>query len=65
MVKRNNNELFQPFNIKERKVIVCNVEVEGEVRENKTLYLPNYNRVTDLKLPIIGAKDYRILVQSI
>lgn len=58
-------DVFLPFNVKERKVLICEVEVEGNIRENKTIYIPNYNRVTDLKLPVIGTKDYRILVQAI
>ena len=54
--------LFEPFNVKERKILICKVEVEGTINENKTIFLPNYNRVTDLKLNVIGARDYRILV---
>lgn len=59
------SEVFEPFNVKERKVLICKVEVEGVINENKTIYLPHYNRITDLKLPCIGQRDYRILVQSI
>lgn len=46
-------------------LVVCRVEVEGEIKENKPLYFPGLNWSKDLKLSVLGPKDVKVLHNSI
>jgi len=46
-------------------LVVCRVEVDGEIKENKPLYFPALDWYRDLKLSVVGIKDIKVLHQSI
>jgi pyruvate kinase len=51
--------------IQKDKVMVCRVEVDGEIKENKPLYFPGLDWYKDLKLSVLGPKDVKVLHNSI
>jgi hypothetical protein len=49
------------LNIKEKKLVICRIDVEGELKANKPLHFPHLDWSEDLKLSVIGPKDVKIL----
>lgn len=45
--------------------MVCRVEADGEIKENKPIYIPNLDLIQDLKLSVLGPRDIKILHNSI
>lgn len=45
--------------------MICRVENEGEIKENKPIYIPGLDWQKDLKLSVIGPKDLHILHNSL
>jgi len=39
---------------KDKKLIVCRVENDGEIKENKPIYIPGLDWQKDLKLSVLG-----------
>ena len=60
-----NDDICSPLLRKERKVIVCRVENDGEVKENKPIYVLGLDWQKDLHLSVVGPKDVKILHDSI
>lgn len=54
-----------PIVEKDKVLIICSVDVDGEIKENKPLYLPTLDWVKDLKMSVIGPKDVKVLHNSI
>ena len=46
-------------------MIVCRVENDGEIKENKPIYVPGLDYQRDLQLSVVGPKDLKILQDSI
>jgi pyruvate kinase len=40
-----------------RKVIVCRMEIDGEIQQEKALYFPEMNPKKDFDMPIVDASD--------
>ena len=55
----------QPLFQKERMLVVCRVENDGELKENKPIYIPCLDWQKDLKLSVLGPKDIKVLHNSI
>eukprot|EP00350_Pseudokeronopsis_sp_OXSARD2_P006993 CAMPEP_0170543162 /NCGR_PEP_ID=MMETSP0211-20121228/2369_1 /TAXON_ID=311385 /ORGANISM="Pseudokeronopsis sp., Strain OXSARD2" /LENGTH=154 /DNA_ID=CAMNT_0010846473 /DNA_START=1216 /DNA_END=1680 /DNA_ORIENTATION=- len=51
--------------VKEKKVIVCRVEFDGELRPNKPCYFPELDPKKDFDLPVISNQDVRDIHDSI
>ena len=56
---------MSPIFEKQRKVVVCRVETEGEIKENKPIYFPGLDWLKDLKLSVLSPKDVKVLHNSI
>lgn len=54
-----------PIVEQEKVLIICSVDVDGEIKENKPLYFPHLDWVKDLKMSVIGPKDIKVLHNSI
>ena len=46
-------------------MIICVANVDGEIRQNKPLYIPRLDFKEDLGLSIIGHRDFRDLVNCL
>ncbi|TNV72699.1 hypothetical protein FGO68_gene8788 [Halteria grandinella] len=58
-------DLSQPLVQKERILIICRVENDGEIKENKPIYIPRLHWQKDLKLSVLGPNDVKVLHNSI
>ena len=54
----------KPHN-KERKVIVCKVEFDGELKPNKPIYFPEFDHKKEFDLSVVNTKDIRDIHSSI
>jgi pyruvate kinase len=54
-----------PLYQKERMLVVCRAENDGELKENKPIYIPSLDWQKDLKLSVLGPKDIKVLHNSI
>ena len=43
-----------PLITKENRLVVCRVENDGEIKENKPIYIPGLDWQKDLKLSVLG-----------
>ena len=50
---------------KENVMVVCRVENDGEIKENKPIYIPRLDLQKDLKLSVLGHNDVKVLHNSI
>ena len=50
---------------KEKILVVCRVENDGEIKENKPIYIPGLDWQKDLKLSVLGPNDVKVLHNSI
>ena len=48
-------EMTSPIFRKQRQLIICKVEMDAEIKENKPLYVPGLDLVQDLKLSVMQA----------
>ncbi len=55
----------QPLFQKERMLVICRAENDGELKENKPIYIPSLDWQKDLKLSVLGPKDIKVLHNSI
>lgn len=44
---------------KERKVIVCRVEYDGELKQNKPLYFPGFDHKKEFDMSVVTTRDIR------
>jgi pyruvate kinase len=58
-------DLSHPLIEKERKLVICRVENDGEIKENKPIYIPGLDWQKDLKLSVLGPNDVKVLHNSI
>ena len=58
-------DLSQPLVQKEKILVVCRVENDGEIKENKPIYIPGLDWQKDLKLSVLGPNDVKVLHNSI
>lgn len=58
-------DFSQPLVEKERVMIICRVENDGEIKENKPIYIPRLHWQKDLKLSVLGPIDIKVLHNSI
>ena len=58
-------DIKTPLMKKERMVIVCKAESDGEIKENNPVFVPGLDWQKDLNLSVIGPKDVKILHDSI
>lgn len=58
-------DLNQPLVQKEKIMVVCRVENDGEIKENKPIYIPGLDWQKDLKLSVLGPNDVKVLHNSI
>ena len=57
---------MHPFIPKERLLIICKAEIDGEIKENKPLYFPELNWLQDLRMSVISPQqDLKVLHNSI
>lgn len=54
-----------PYLQKRRVLVVCQAEIDGEIKENKPLYFPGLNWLKDLRMSVIGPQDIKVLHNSI
>ena len=54
-----------PLVEKEQVMVVCRVENDGEIKENKPIYIPRLDWQKDLKLSVLGHNDVKVLHNSI
>jgi pyruvate kinase len=54
-----------PLYQKDRMLVVCRAENDGELKENKPIYIPSLDWQKDLKLSVLGPKDIKVLHNSI
>lgn len=45
--------------------MVCRVSNDGEIKENKPIYIPGLDWQKDLKLSVLGPNDVKVLHNSI
>lgn len=50
-----------PIFMKQKMLIVCKVELDAEIKENKPLYVQGLDIVQDLKLQVLGPRDIKVL----
>lgn len=50
---------------KERRQVICRVENDGEIKENKPIYIPGLDWQKDLKLSVLAPNDVKVLHISI
>jgi pyruvate kinase len=50
---------------KEKILIICRVENDGEIKENKPIYIPRLHWQKDLKLSVLGPNDVKVTHNSI
>ncbi len=58
-------DLTLPLVEKERVLVVCRVANDGEIKENKPIYIPGLDWQKDLKLSVLGTNDVKVLHNSI
>lgn len=58
-------EIRAPLIAKEKKLVVCRVDIDGEIKENKPLYFPGLDWYKDFKLSVLGPKDIKVLQHSL
>jgi pyruvate kinase len=58
-------DFSQPLLRKEEVMVVCRVENDGVIKENKPIYIPRLDWQKDLKLSVLGHNDVRVLHNSI
>ena len=54
-----------PLVEKEKMLVICRVENDGEIKENKPIYIPGLDWQKDLKLSVLGPNDVKVLHNSI
>jgi pyruvate kinase len=54
-------DYYNPLLKQERVLVVCQVENDGEIKENKSMNFPALDRYKDLKLSVLGDEDIKIL----
>jgi pyruvate kinase len=63
--RNNSNTDIMDFNVplfqKEKVLVICRVENDGQIKENKPLYIPKLDWQKDLKLSVLGPKDIKVL----
>jgi pyruvate kinase len=51
--------------VKEKKVVVCKVEFDGELKPNKPLYFPEFDHKKEFDLSVVTTKDIKDIHSSI
>jgi hypothetical protein len=54
-----------PLLEKEKILVICRVENDGEIKENKPIYIPGLDWAKDLNLSVLGPNDVKVLHNSI
>lgn len=58
-------DLTVPLFQKERELVICRVENDGLIKENKPIYIPDLDWQKNLKLSVLGPKDIKVIQNSI
>lgn len=58
-------DLNVPLYQKDKLLVICRVENDGQIKENKPIYIPRLDWYKDLKLSVLGPKDIKVLQNSI
>ncbi len=58
-------DFSHPLLEKEKMLVVCRVENDGEIKENKPIYIPGLDWAKDLNLSVLGPNDVKVLHNSI
>jgi hypothetical protein len=58
-------DFSQPLLEKDKILVICRVENDGEIKENKPIYIPGLDWAKDLKLSVLGPNDVKVLHNSI
>jgi pyruvate kinase len=50
---------------KERVLVICRADLDGEIKENKPVCFLGLDLLKDLKLSVLGPNDYKVILNSI